>query len=300
MIEKYFAGKLPEPKIEDGLDKELRNLAIDNAGKTEEALDKMLFSQALSHIWQIVGRANKYIDETMPWVLAKNEEDKERLGTVLYQLVEAIRVVSVLIQPFMTTVPKKIWEQLGLSASHVEWDQAKQWNISLPGINVVKKEVIFPRLDIQIELSAIDESTKEAREKAESNLKEKSKTEKNNLHEEEPSETVDEASEISIDEFFKVEMRVAEVLSVEKIAKADKLLKLQLDLGYERRQVVSGIAKYYQPEELIGKKVICVTNLKPVKLKGELSRGMVLAASTEDSLVLATVSGEIPNGTKIS
>lgn len=297
MIEKYFDGVLPEPKQITDLDNQLKELALENALKVDDSLDKMLFSQALSSIWQIISRANKYIDETMPWVLAKDEANKERLGTVLYQLVEAIRVVSILIQPFMTKVPNRIWEQIGIDASGSEWNQAKEWNTAQPGIKVNKKEAIFPRLDIEQEMKAIDESTLEARRRAEENLKVRGSSTKKQVDSTEASEQL---PEITIDDFFNVELRVAEVIAAENIPKADKLLKIQLDLGYEKRQVVSGIAKYYKPEDLIGRKVICVVNLKPVKLRGELSKGMILAASDADSLVLATVSGDIPNGTKIS
>ncbi|OEG00325.1 methionine--tRNA ligase [Vulcanibacillus modesticaldus] len=296
MVEKYFEGVLPTPKAVTELDQELKQFAHDTAIKVEETLDKMLFSQALTHIWQLIGRTNKYIDETMPWVLAKNESQKDRLGTVLYHLVESIRVISILIQPFMTKAPQKIWEQLGINNDQISWDQAKDWNIISPGTKVDKKEAIFPRLDIQEELRIIDETTLAAKKKAEENkVKQEQQVRKNG------DEDMDQANvtQITIDDFFKVDLRVAEVIEAEKIPKADKLLKIQLDLGYEKRQVVSGIAKYYKPEELIGKKVICVTNLKPVKLRGEVSNGMILATSEGDKLVLATVSDDIPNGAQV-
>lgn len=307
MIEKYFDGILPAPIEEAELDAELKQLGLETATKVDEALDKMMFNQALTHIWQLISRTNKYIDETMPWALAKEESQKGRLGTVLYNLVESIRISSILLQPFMIKTPSRIWGQIGIDVADTKWDSAKEWSISKPGIKVAKKDSIFPRLDIEVELKAIDESTLEARKKAEENakLKEvKSPVENNtqNVNEAKIEEQEPKAPEISIDDFFKSDLRVAQVIEAEKIPNADKLLKIQLDLGYEKRQVVSGIAKYYQPEELVGKKVIVVTNLKPVKLKGEISNGMILAASEKenDKLVLATVSGEIPNGTKIS
>ncbi len=293
MIEKYFDGQLPENLHETDLDHELKQFAHDTAIKTEEALDKMLFSQAIKQIWELIGRTNKYIDETTPWVLAKDDGLKNRLGTVLYHLSESIRVVSILIQPFMTKAPERIWEQMGFESSLLKWDNAKEWNLSVPGTKMVKKEALFPRLDIEKELKAIDDSTLEARKKAEENVR------KQKAKEETAIEEQDLTPEISIEEFAKVELRVAQVIEAEKIPKADKLLKLQLDLGYEKRQVVSGIAKYYKPEELIGKKVICVTNLKPVKLRGELSNGMILAASEGETLELATVSDDMPNGAKV-
>lgn len=287
MIEKYFDGILPEPNTITDLDNSLKQLAEETVLKVEESLDKMLFSQALTYIWQLIGRTNKYIDETMPWVLAKDQEQKNRLGTVLYHLAESIRVISILIQPFMTKAPAKIWEQLGLEQSLTGWEQAKAWQISKPGTKIIKKDAIFPRLDLESELKAIDESTLESRKKTEKNLQQK-------------EDKKPETDEITIDDFFKSDLRVAQIVEAEKVNNSDKLLKIQLDLGIEKRQVVSGIAKYYQPDELIGKKVICVANLKPVKLRGEVSNGMILAASEGGELVLATVSGEIPNGTKIT
>jgi len=295
MVEKYFDGILPEPSKSEEIDNELQQYAYDIVQKVEESLDNMLFSQALTTVWQLVNRTNKYIDETMPWQLAKNEEDKKRLATVLYSLVESIRVTSILIQPFMTKTPQVIWSQLGLTnVQSIEWDQAKSWGVAVPGTNLEKKDVLFTRLDMEEELKIIDETTLEARKRAEENAKNKSGEKAVDENKEKP--VVDE---ITIDDFFKVDLRVAQVIEAEKIPKADKLLKLQLDLGYEKRQVVSGIAKYYTPEEIVGKKVICVTNLKPVKLRGEISNGMILAASEDEKLVLATVPEGMPNGAQV-
>ena len=300
MIEQNFDGVLPEPKEKTDLDQELQKMAHDLVTQVEESLDKMHFSQAITQLWQLISRTNKYIDETMPWVLAKDPAQRDRLGTVLYQLVESIRVISTLIQPFMTKTPQKIWAQIGLNQSQAEWEIAKEWNVIPPGTVVMKKEAIFPRLDIKEEIKVIDETTLEARKKAEENAKLKAgvKLEDSVEKKEVAQETIEkpEKDEISIDDFFKVELRVAQIIEAERIPKADKLLKIQLDLGYEKRQVVSGIAKFYEPEALVGQKVICVTNLKPVKLRGELSNGMILAASEGDQLVLATVSADIPNG----
>ncbi len=295
MIEKYFDGVLPQPSHLADIDHELQKLASEIATKVEDSLDMMLFSQALAQIWQLISRTNKYIDETTPWILAKEESEKGRLGTVLYHLAESIRVVSILIQPFMPKTPEKIREQLGIHPDLTGWELAKNWNVSKPGVRVVKKEAIFPRLDIEVEIKAIDDSTLEARKKAAEGAKQKEEKTYNLS-----TQGKSDVDEITIDDFFKSDLRVAQVIDAEKIPKADKLLKIQLDLGYEKRQVVSGIAKYYKPEELIGQKVICVTNLKPVKLRGEISNGMILAASEGDRLVLATVSGDMPNGTKIS
>lgn len=295
MVEKYFDGILPKPEEMIELDIDLKEVALNTTLKVEENLEKMLFSQALTEIWQLINRTNKYIDETKPWILGKDDNEKGRLGTVLYNLVESIRVVSILIQPFMTKTPIRIWNQIGTKEQDNSWEQAKEWGVSQPSTKVEKKEIIFPRLVLEDEIKIVDESTLEARKTAEENknAKESSKDKNNNGNEK------DEESLITIDEFFKSELRVAKVIEASKIPKADKLLKIQLDLGYEKRQVVSGIAKHYTPEELIGRKVICVTNLKPVKLRGEISNGMILAASSGDELVLATVSEDIKVGSQV-
>lgn len=295
MIDKYFDGVIPTPTQPGEYDDQLIQLAGKTVGLVEQHLDQMRFSNALTHLWELVGKTNKYIDETTPWALAKDEANRDRLGTVLYNLAESIRIISIMLQPFMTKVPAKIWGQLGLTADAavLQWDQAKEWGKLPSGQKVNRSEMLFPRLELEVEIAAIDENTAAARKQAEENKKQK----------EEQAEAVKaaapEVDEITIDDFMKVELRVAQVISAEPVPKADKLLKLQLDLGYEQRQVVSGIAKYYSPEVLKGKKVICVTNLKPVKLRGEMSYGMILAASEGDQLTLATVPDHMPNGAKV-
>lgn len=296
MIDKYFDGVIPAPTQPGEYDDHLIQLAGKTATLVEQHLDQMRFSNALTHLWELVGKTNKYIDETTPWGLAKDEANRERLGTVLYNLAESIRIISVMLQPFMTKAPAKIWEQLGLNTDEavvLQWDQAKEWGKLPSGVKVNRSEMLFPRLELEVEIIAIDENTAAARKQAEENNKQKA----------EQAEAVKaappEVHEIPIDDFMKVELRVAQVISAEPVPKADKLLKLQLDLGYEQRQVVSGIAKYYSPGDLKGKKVICVTNLKPVKLRGEMSYGMILAASDGDQLTLATVPDHMPNGAKV-
>jgi len=307
MIEKYFDGKIPQPQEKGEFDDSLIELAIRTKGLVEEHMDEMRFSNALSHIWELIGRTNKYIDETMPWNLAKSEETKGRLATVMYNLMESIRIISILIQPFMTKTPAKIWSQLGIAdrPDTQTWDSAGTWGILPPGSRVNRSELLFPRLDVQAELAFIDESTAEARKQAEANKKKQdalkgeapmNETTANQTEAQTAEKPADVKDEISIDDFGKVELRVAQVTACEKHPNADKLLVLQLDLGYEKRQVVSGIANYYTPEEMVGKKVILVANLKPVKLRGELSQGMILAASAGDQLTLATVDPSMPNG----
>lgn len=298
MIEKYFDGHIPASTQVEELDQDLITLAKETKNKVENYMEKLMFSNALTEIWTLVRRTNKYIDETSPWALAKDEMKKERLGTVLYHLAESIRIISILIQPFLTKTPEKIWAQLGLygQVDLLSWEAAGKWGLLPAGAKVHKGEAIFPRLDVEAELKVIDDFTAEARRKAEAN---KAKPENKEMLEKSATAEMQPtgAAEITIDDFAKVELKVAEVIQAEAIPKADRLLKLILDLGDEQRQVVSGIALYYKPEELIGQKVICVTNLKPVTLRGVESHGMILAAKDGEILRLATLPREIPNGT---
>ncbi|SDZ66539.1 methionyl-tRNA synthetase [Evansella caseinilytica] len=287
MINKYFDGEIPAyVKNATAYDESLTELVQETVSKVERAMDDMEFSVALTAVWQLVSRTNKYIDETQPWVLAKDEHAKKQLGAVMYHLAETLRYISILIQPFFTATPKKIWEQLGVTEEDTSWETLRQFGQLPSGTKVVSKgEPLFPRLEMKEEVAHIVEmmgGTPQTDEAAKS-----------------PAPAVPEVDEITIDDFSKVELRVAEVIQAEPVKKADKLIKIQLDLGYEQRQVVSGIAKHYKPEELVGKKVICVTNLKPVKLRGELSQGMILAASDEDALTLATIETSLPNGAKV-
>ncbi|MCD8509609.1 MAG: methionine--tRNA ligase [Bacillus sp. (in: Bacteria)] len=285
MINKYFDGEIPAyVKNATPIDASLVELVKATVKKVEDALEEMEFSVALTAIWQLVSRTNKYIDETQPWILAKEEGAKEKLGSVMYHLAESLRTISIMIQPFLTETPKKIWEQLGVREEETTWDSMKEFGKLSSGGKVVNQgEPLFPRLDVKDEVKHIVESMGGV-------VKEEEKT---------PVLEVPDVDEITIDDFTKVELRVAEVTKAERVKKADKLLKIQLDLGYEQRQVVSGIAKHYEPENLVGKKVICVTNLKPVKLRGELSQGMILAASEGDKLTLATIETDLPNGAKV-
>ncbi len=282
MINKYFDGKIPA-YLKNGtpFDEELLELVKATIVKVEDAMEEMEFSIALTAIWQLVSRTNKYIDETQPWMLAKDEDEREQLGTVMYHLAESLRIISVLIQPFMTRTPKKMWTQLGIDEAITTWESMKEFGQIPEGTVVTKGEPVFPRLDVEEEVAYIVELM-------------------GGKAEPEVEEVEDEnENEITIDDFSKVELRVAEVTAAEPVKGADRLLKIQLDLGYEQRQVVSGIAKHYTPEDLVGKKVICVANLKPVKLRGEHSQGMILAGSKGKKLQLATVDGSLPNGAQV-
>jgi methionyl-tRNA synthetase len=288
MIDKYFGGEIPTYKgAVTEFDAVLVNFAKETVEKYEEAMENMEFSVALGTLWQLVSRTNKYIDETQPWVLAKAEEDRDKLASVMNHLAESLRMVAVMLKPFLTQTPEKIFEQLGVTDEVLmNWDSLATFGAMKEGTNVLKGNPIFPRLEAKEEVAYIQEQMKGS-----APVKEEPKKE---VVVEEPKE------EILIDDFFKVDLRVAEVIAAEPVKKADKLLKIQLDLGTEKRQVVSGIAKFYKPEELVGKKVICVTNLKPVKLRGELSQGMILAGSdAEGNLSLATVDQNLPNGSVV-
>lgn len=292
MINKYFEGEVPA-YIKDAtpFDAPLVELVQTTVQKVEDAMEDMEFSVALTAIGQLISRTNKYIDETQPWVLAKDDEANDQLGSVLHHLTESLRQISILLQPFLTETPKKIWSQLGIGEELTSWETLKTFGQITRGTTVVSKgEPVFPRLDVKEEVAAI------VKMMGGTLVSEKDEQKPENNDE---ADSIPEVDEITIDDFGKVDLRVAEVIAAEKVKKTDKLLKIQLDLGYEKRQVVSGIAKHYDPEQLVGKKVICVTNLKPVKLRGELSQGMILAGSNDDSLTLATVEAGLPNGSQV-
>lgn len=282
MIEKYFAGTVTKDEGEaTPYDEALRAFRIESLKKYEEAMDKMEFSVALSALWQFISRTNKYIDETQPWVLAKDESKRKQLASVMYHLAESLRHIAVLLKPFLTQTPDKIFAQIGVRDEALQsWESLNDFGL-LKEVRVQKGEPLFPRLDIEQEVKYI-----------------KGQMTGSAISKEEEKQDADE-NEITIDDFMKVDLRVAEIIHAERVENADKLLKLQLDLGFEKRQVVSGIAKYYRPDELIGKKVICVTNLKPVKLRGELSQGMILAGENNGKLSLATVDSSLENGSKV-
>ncbi|MGG0891733.1 methionine--tRNA ligase [Cytobacillus horneckiae] len=285
MINKYFDGVIPAYEGSNGeFDQALVQMNKETVIKYEEAMENMEFSVALASIWQLVSRSNKYIDETKPWVLAKEETDRQALASTMYHLAESLRRISVLLQPFLTRTPKKIFTQLNIDKVELtSWESLDTFGTIPEGIQVQKGDPIFPRLDINEEVEFI---------------KTKMQGTAPAPVEKKPIKKPD-SEEITIDDFMKVDLRVAQVIEAEAVKKADKLLKLQLDLGYEKRQVVSGIAKFYKPEDLVGRKVICVTNLKPVKLRGELSEGMILAGSEDGELSLATIAESLPIGARV-
>ncbi|MFC5701081.1 methionine--tRNA ligase [Cohnella faecalis] len=300
MIDKYFGGEVPA--IVPGstaFDDALAETAAQAVDKVETALENMEFSVALTAIWTLVSRTNKYIDETQPWALARSEANINTLGSVMGHLAESLRIVSVLIRPFLTQTPARIWAQLGIAEGEAtSWESIGAFGGFPARTKVSKGDPIFPRLDMAEEVAWIAQAMTGGTAASEPQAKAQEPSEKAAAPEgaSGQAEEIERKDEINIDDFAKVELRVAQVVACEPVPKADKLLKLQLDLGFEQRQVVSGIAKHYKPEELVGRKVICVTNLKPVKLRGETSQGMILAASEGDSLTLATVPDSMPNG----
>ncbi|MFA1740575.1 methionine--tRNA ligase [Lysinibacillus fusiformis] len=292
MINKYYDGIIPSENLQSTeFDAALKEQAESVRIKYEESMEKMQFSVVLADLWTLVSRTNKYIDETQPWVLAKEEADKPKLGTVMRNLAESLHQIAVMLQPFMTTTPKRMMEQLGLDDKFLAWDTIETFGNTIPAnIKVVEKGIpIFPRLENEVEIAYI-------REEMRGSIKTSQEEEVKN---ETKSDGNPEIPEITIDDFMKIDLRVATVTACETVPKADKLLKLQVDLGYEQRQVVSGIAKFYSPEELVGQKVIVVANLKPVKLRGELSQGMILAGEKDGILKLASVDSKLENGAKV-
>ena len=284
---KYFGGVMPEEREDTELEKEIQAMFEALPGIVEENMDKLLFPNALTEIWKCISRLNKYIDETAPWVLAKDEANKARLASVMYTLLEGIRNIAILIEPMMPRTPAKIFEQIGVKPGEENtlWDSTKTWGGYKAGTLCVKGDVIFPRIDVEKELKELESILPKTPEK-----KDDAK-----------AENTDGANVITIDDFKKVELTVAKVLTAEKVDGADKLLKMTLSIGKKgERQVVSGIAKYYKPEDMPGKKLVLVSNLKPAKLRGIESQGMILAASDDERLVLVTVDGDIPEGTRIS
>ncbi len=267
MIEKYFGGILPAPSDKADPDDELIALAENTYNEFAKKMDEFQLSTALVEIWKLVSRCNKYIDETMPWALAKDESKKGRLATVMYNLAECVRIISVLIAPVMTKSPAKIQSSLGVDESLTTFDSIKKFGGIKAGSKITKAEVLFPRIDIEAEFKAQEEekAKKEAEAAAKKAEEEKKKVE-----------------EISIDQFASVQLKTAKVLTAQKLEKSDKLLVMTLHDGERERTVVSGIAKHYTPEEMVGKTVVLVANLKPAKLRGVLSEGMILCAEDEN------------------
>lgn len=266
MIEKYNSGIVPDAKLEDEYDKSLKEVALAAADRVEAEMDKFALHSALEEIWILVRRANKYIDEKMPWVLAKDEAERDNLDTCLHNLAESIRIVSILIYPFMHSTSDEIRKQMGLWYADVAWEDAKEFEMMYQE-KVKKGKPLFPRIDVEKELEEL-EKIKESNEIDDENI---------------PLEL---KPEIVYDDFDKIDLRVGEIIKAEKHPKADKLLVFQVKMGTEKRQIISGVAEHFAPEEMVGKKVAVVANLKPRKLRGLESKGMILFADNGDKLEL--------------
>lgn len=283
MINKYFDGELPAyqgPLHE--LDEEMEAMALETVKSYTESMESLQFSVALSTVWKFISRTNKYIDETTPWVLAKDDSQKDMLGNVMAHLVENIRYAAVLLRPFLTHAPKEIFEQLNINnPQFMEFSSLEQYGVLTESIMVTgQPKPIFPRLDSEAEIAYIKESMQPPAT-------------------EEEKEEIPSKPQIDIKDFDKVEIKVTTIIDAEHVKKSDKLLKIQVDLDSEQRQIVSGIAKFYTPDDIIGKKVAVVTNLKPAKLMGQKSEGMILSAEKDGVLTLVSLPSAIPNGAVI-
>lgn len=285
MVEKYFGGTLPAERESAPVDDELINMATSLREKIAEFMDETQLNNALAEIFKVISRANKYIDETTPWILGKDESKKARLASVLYNLLEAIRISTTLLSCFMPTTMPKVWEQIGADKELITYENAGKFNVLPLDVTVHKGPALFPRIDADKEIEELNELIKKQAEEAQKALQ---------------KPEIEGLAEIQFDDFAKVELRVAKIEQCEPIKKAKKLLKLQVNDGSsEPRQIVSGIAPWYKPEDLIGKSVIIVANLKPAKLCGEMSNGMLLAGDvSEDDVKVLFVDG-MPAGTKI-
>ncbi|MDY2847742.1 MAG: methionine--tRNA ligase [Oscillospiraceae bacterium] len=284
MVIKYFDGTLPAEKQSAPEDKELIDMALALRDTVDKLMDETQLNNVLAEIFKVISRANKYIDETAPWVLAKDEANKPRLAAVLYNLLEAIRITTTLLSCFMPSTMPKIWAQTGVTEDMVTYENAGRFGVLPENVTVTKGDIIFPRFDMDTEIEYLN-SLLPAPEKKDEDK------DKANL-----TPILDT---ISIDDFAKIDLRVAEVKQCEKVPKAKKLLKLILDDGFGERQVVSGIAKWYAPEDLIGKKIIVVANLAPAKLCGVESQGMIVAADVGEDAKVIFVDKDIPNGSKL-
>lgn len=285
MVVKYFEGTLPTQREDDELDKELKEMAEALAPKVEQFVDETKLSLALTEIMTVVSRANKYIDETAPWILAKDPAKSARLATVLYNLLDTIRICTALLTPFMPTMMPKALEQIGAAEADTEYDKLFKFGVLPADVTVKKGEVLFPRLDVNAEIEYLNSIIAPAKAAAPAARVE--------------DEDLDKANVISIDQFAEIKLRTAEVIACEKVAKSKKLLKFQLDDGRGGRQIVSGIAKWYKPEDLIGKKIVFVANLAPATLCGEESQGMILSCSCGEDVKILTVDPEVPNGSEV-
>ena len=282
MSNKYFDGIVSDKGAEEEIDKDLKAVVTQTAAKVREKMDRLRVADAITEIFNLFKRCNKYIDETMPWVLAKNEEDRPRLATVLYNLTESIVIGACLLEAFMPDTSRNILKQL--NAEKRDFQELNEFGKYTDGAKVTETpEILFARLDMKEALAKVEEIQKKQTGEAEIKYPK-----------------VEPKEEISIDDFDKIQIRVGEVLQCESVKKSKKLLVSQIRIGEEVRQIVSGIAQHYKPEEMVGKKVAVITNLKPVKLCGVESQGMILAAGDDEgNLSVLTVDRDMIAGSEI-
>ncbi|MGN0183931.1 MAG: methionine--tRNA ligase subunit beta, partial [Aristaeellaceae bacterium] len=294
MIEKYFGGEVPAPGAEDESDIALRERFEALPGIVEKHMNELQFSLALSEVWKLIGDCNRYIDVNQPWVLCKSEEGLPRLKNCMYYLAECIRAIAVHIYPTMPSTPARIFEQLGVTEPELKtWESVQKFGGLKPGTKVVKGAALFPRVDVKKELEFLYGGKEEAPAR---------KEEKPAKKQEKKAEKKAELPEglASFDDFMKIKLIAAKVVACEKVAKSDKLLKETLDVGGGvTKTVCSGIAKYYAPEDLVGKTVVMVANFAPRKMAGEISEGMLLCAEDENGVKLLTVDGSVAPGSEI-
>ena len=288
MLEKYYGGVIPVPGASTELDEECKAMCEKLLDKCIEDMDKLDAPRALSNIMDVLARANKYIEETSPWTLDKNG-DRERLGTVMYNLCEMIRVANVMLQPYITESPKKVFEAFGTPADKQTFESVVKFGGTIPNTQTTKMAPLFGRIDEAKEIEFLNKYSEELAKKAEK--KEEKKMEQ-------PENTVN-INEITIDQFMTIKLKVGEILTAEKVENADKLLKFSVKVGEETRTIVSGIAKYYTPEELIGQQVVVVANLKPAKLRGIESQGMLLCACNDEDVVLVAPIKRVKDGSEV-
>lgn len=289
MVIKYFGGTLPEERETEDADQEFISMITGLRSTVDELIDQTQLSNALAEIFKVVSRANKYIDETTPWSLAKDESKKARLAAVLYNLLESIRVTAALLAPFMPTTMPRALEQIGASAADTEYDKLNQFGVLPANVTVKKGEILFQRIDMDQEIAALNEMIAKQQEAAQKDAK---------TAEEKP-QSKEKQAQITIEDFDKVELRVAKIVACEPVKRAKKLLKITLDDGEGERTIVSGIAKHYTPEQLIGHNIIVIANLAPATLCGVESNGMLIAGDTPDGGVKVVFADDLPAGARL-
>ena len=291
MADKYFGGTLPSEREEAPVDKELIDLALSICPKVDEFIDNTQIKQALETIFTLVDRANKYIDETEPWKLGKDETKKARLATVLYNLLESIRITSSLLSPYMPTTMPKVWEQIGATDADVTYENDKKFGVLPVNVTVHKGEILFPRIDVDKEIEELNAILLKDAPKEEAPAEDKGEA---------INVSVPTKAEITYDDFAKLEFRVGEIIKCEEVPKSKKLLCSQVKIGNDVKQILSGIKAFYSPEEMVGKKVMVVVNLKPATLAGMKSEGMLLCAEDDKgNLALMTPEKSLPAGSEI-